>query len=190
MVDIVRLCCVTWSSRGFDSNIGRYREFARIAQLHFADLRSSIEGLALGAAPTDYERARRIELRIDWMIDKLGTEPDSPQTPPREVLSTLVDTHASIQSFLIASSLLDKTSKTAREIELLIRDGTPIEDMNGFVAARMAAQTELLKRWEMSGVHVAGIWFDVDQELALGYFLIDSILLENASLGIAQPSTT
>jgi hypothetical protein len=61
MVDVLRLCCVSWSSVAFKANIGRYSEFRGIAGLHFADLRSSLEGLAIGAEPRDYERARTIE---------------------------------------------------------------------------------------------------------------------------------
>jgi hypothetical protein len=177
MVDILRLCSVRWSSSAYSSNVSRYGEFLHLAQMHFADLRSSIEGLALGAEPSDYEKARKIELRIGWLIDKLGAKPEFPQEPPQEVHSIVLDTHVKIHEFLVAESGFHKISKIVAEIDPSILDKTLIDDMNNFFSRRIAAQNELLKLQERSGSPVQGIWFDVDQELALGYFAIDSILL-------------
>lgn len=177
MVDILRLCSVRWSSRAFNSNISRYNEFLRIAQVHFADLRSSIGGLALGTEPSDYEFARKMESRIGWIIDKIETKPEFPQEPPQEVYSILLETHAKIHQFLATESSIHKIAKVIAEIDPSILDKTSINDMNKFFARRMAAQNELLKLQKRNSSSVQGIWFDVDQELALEYFIIDSILL-------------
>ena len=177
MVDILRLCCVRWSSRAYSSNVSRYGEFVNIAQMHFADVRSSIEGLALGAEPSDYEFARKMELRLGWIIDKIGIKPEFSQEPPQAVYSIVLETHAEIHQFLVAESIIHRISKLVAEIEPSILDKTSIDDMNKFFFRRMVAQNELLKLQGRNSSSVRGIWFDVDQELALGYFVIDSILL-------------
>lgn len=189
MVDILRLCCVRWSSIAYSNNVSRYDEFLRIAQTHFADVRSSLEGLALGAEPSDYEFARKMELRIGWIIDKIGTKPEFPQVPPQEVYSIVLDTHAKIYQFLVTESSIYKISKIVAEIEPSILDKTSIDDMNKFFFRRMAAQNELLKLQEWNGSPVQGIWFDVDQELAPGYFVIDSILLRGWDSHLLSPRT-
>jgi hypothetical protein len=187
MVDILRLCCVRWSSIAYSSNVSRYGEFVHIAQMHFADLRSSIGGLALGAEPSDYEFARKMELRIGWMIDKFETKPEFPQEPPQWMHSIVLGTHKEIHQFLVAESGIDKVSKIVSEIEPSILDKTSIDDMNNFFFRRMAAQNELLKLQERSGSPAQGIWFDLDQELALGYFAIDSILLREWERHLLSP---
>ena len=189
MVDILRLCCVRWSSSAYRGNVSRYGEFVHTAQTHFADLRSSIEGLALGAEPGAYEFARKMELRISWIIDKIETKPEFPQGPPPEVYSVVLDTHAKIHQFLVAGSSIPKISKIVAEIEPSILDKTSINDMNKFFSKRMAAQDELLKLQERNSSSVQGIWFDVDQELALGYFVIDSILLRGRDSHVFSPRT-
>jgi TIR domain len=177
MVDILRLCCVRWSSSAYSSNVSRYNEFVNIAQVHFTDMRSSLEGLALDAEPSDYEFARKMELHIGWIIDKIGTKPEFPQEPLQAVYSIVLETHAAIYQFLVVESIVHKILKLVAEIEPSILHKTSIDDMNKFFSRRMAAQNELLKLQERNSSSVRGIWFDVDQELGLGYFVIDSILL-------------
>jgi hypothetical protein len=176
MVDIVRLCCVRWSSMAFASNINRYSHFVHIGQRDFGDLRSSIEGLALGAPPADYEFTRGIERRIHWIIDELRDEPKSPEVAPPRVLSKVLETHAMIYKYLMAESMLDAASRMVAQLEPTKSSGTATDDMNELFRKRMEMQQAFLDRWESSGHPSQGIWDDIDYEIASGYFIIDSVL--------------
>jgi len=176
MVDVVRLWSVRWGANTYVSNASRYDEFIHIAQLHFADLRTSIEGLVIGAAPIDYERARTVELGIDWIIDKLAGKPDLPQAPFQIMQSTIVDTRRLVHTFLTdvikserCADSIKQHSALCEVVEIVasmdrsILDKTSTEDMDTFVLKRMAAQNEFLRRWRKGTSSTpAGIWFDVN----------------------------
>jgi hypothetical protein len=193
MVDILRLSGVHWSSAVYPGDPARYSEFVGIARLHFADLRSSIEGLALGAEPSDYREARKIELRIAWLIDKFGGVPDDFADLPQAVRIGVMETHDMVRLFLSGTGPTRKTDaaieadleealETAAAIvrRIVVADPgrTFLENIGSFWTTRMSAQDELLTQRRY---RVPGIWFDVDLELALGYFAIDSVLLGEVS---------
>jgi hypothetical protein len=58
-------------------NIHRYGEFVQITRLHLTNLRSNLEGPALGTEPGSYKRARQIEFRLAWLADYLSDFPDT-----------------------------------------------------------------------------------------------------------------
>jgi hypothetical protein len=178
MVDLLRLCGVRWSPASFARNGARYEEFVRIARLHLANLRSNLEGLALGAEPERYEQARRIELRLAWLTDYLSQIPDGQRGPGAEyeiILSTMRLTG----EFLQATSTAEFRTLfvTAGAIVTALGEiRSPQESdraADKFWDARMRAQNEMLRLNPALGT---GILYDIDQALAPVYFAIDYAL--------------
>lgn len=184
MTDVMRLCCVRWNQAAYRGNISRYDEFNRIAKLHLNDLRSILVALALGSEPSGYEQARRIELRLAWLVDYLCGVPGKPEIPGPEY-PVVVNTVKAIGEFLRSAANPEFSSDASTANSIVAQLGgtkdpaNSSKDAQEFVVLRLAAQDELLRIKSVKGVPARGIFYDIDQELAHGYFAIDYILLSN-----------
>jgi hypothetical protein len=177
VVDVVRLCGVKWSPRAYAANIDRYREFVGIADLHLADLRSNVEGLALGAEPRDYDTARWVELRLAWLVQQARQLPGQP-TPPTYDLTVLSETATAISAFLERDPGFASNMASASEGVAKMRLEAPL-DVDRFWSARMTAQSQLLTSPMQEHMTARGIWFDISGELAVRYFALDAALLKS-----------
>jgi hypothetical protein len=181
MVDVVRLCAVRWNPLAFQVNIGRYYEFLETLRLHVADLRSNLEGLALGAEPHVYQQARLIERRVAWISSHLSPAPDRPAPDPEYAM--VADT------IRIAGHLLEKSASSGftpdiRNARSLATELGALDPFNGIQSAddrfwtfRLRIQDAVLRQ----SARERGIWYDIDQELATVYFAIDYVLFEQIS---------
>jgi hypothetical protein len=182
VTDVMRLCCVRWSPTAYEANIERYAEFTRIAKLHLEDLRNILTALALSSEPHGYERARRIELRLAWLVNYLGDVPGKPENPGPEY-PIVVGTVKSVAEFLQFVASPEFLSDASAADCIVARLGGPknpassSSDAQEFVSLRLAAQDELLRMKADGDAPVRGIFYDIDQELAHGYFAIDYTLL-------------
>jgi hypothetical protein len=182
MVDVVRLCNVRWNAIVLEANIERYPEFLRLAELHLADLRSNLEGLALAAEPADYEHARRIETRLGWLVRYLYERPPTASTPGAE-LPVVESTATLIRRYLLsgndptvalafssASEVVSANVDAHRGVRFAVQS-------DAFWQARMEAQTRLIDRRDPPTA-LPGILYDIDGDLAMSYFAVDCLLLE------------
>lgn len=174
MVDVMRLFVVRWSPMAYEANNARYDEFVTVAELHLADLRSNLQSLALGAEPRDYREARRIELRLAWLIRYLRVGTASPTHPDRELLFVVTETARLTKNFLHRESRYAPTLATAAQTVARTR----VVDADAFFTARQEAQATVSQLEVGDSRSPSGIMFDVEGELALKYFAIDSSLLE------------
>jgi hypothetical protein len=183
MVDIVRLCSVRWSPRVYSASIDRYGEFVQIARLDVVNLRSNLEGLALIAEPKSYEQARRIERRLAWLADYLGSIPSEPAKPGVE-FQRVVETVMLIGEFFLDTVGVEFSTDSSAANSIIASLG-PIrspeatsEAADEFIAARHRVQTEIL---HLRSPGEIGIWYDIDQQLAPAYFAIDHALFVRIS---------
>jgi hypothetical protein len=190
MVDVVRLCCIRWSPQAYGANIARYGEFVQIARLHIMNLRSNLEGLALGAEPESYKQARRIEFRLAWLADYLSNIPGKPAKPGVEL--HLVDSTIKLIGQFFRTTNEVEFATVSSMVTSVIAADDPIRSPEGpgkaadeFFAARMRAQNEILRRHPAGET---GIWYDIDQELAPIYFAIDYIMFDQISRRMASAS--
>jgi hypothetical protein len=183
MVDIVRLCCVRWSPKAYSANIDRYCEFVQIARLDVTSLRSNLEGLALSAEPESYKQARRIERRLAWLADYLGSIPSEPAKPGVE-FQRVVETIKLIEEFFLRTAEVEFSADSSMANSVIatldpIRSPEgPSEAADEFITTRHKAQTEILRRRSTGEI---GIWYDIDQQLAPAYFAIDHALFARIS---------
>jgi hypothetical protein len=181
MVDVVRLCNVRWNAAVFQANIRRYPEFLRLAELHLADLRSNLEGLALAAAPADYEHARQIETRLGWLVRYLYERPLTERTPGAE-LPVVENTAALMRHYLESGSdptvalAFSTARKFVSESANAHRGVRFAVDSDMFWRTRMAAQTQLIEGRDPPA-ELPGILYDIDGDLATSYFAVDCLLL-------------
>jgi hypothetical protein len=99
MVDVMRLAGIRWSGAALHAERDRHAEFLEVAEVHLADLRSNLEGLAVRAEPADYRAARRVELRLAWLVRNLRTAPDD-AIPPGGEWPIVLETSRAISRFL------------------------------------------------------------------------------------------
>jgi hypothetical protein len=140
-VDIVALYGITWSPLAHHANLARYENRYRLSEVHLAALRSQLEGLALGATSSDYEDARKVELRLAWLVGDLSQLPKVPRRPGIE-LSILTATLGLVASFLTATKPRRATRRTQRRAVGQPSSGTI--DPDEFWRARMQQQTAFL----------------------------------------------
>jgi hypothetical protein len=190
MVDIVRLCGVRWSPRAYSANIDRYGEFVQIARLDVVNLRSNLEGLALIAEPMSYGQARRIERRLAWLADYLGSIPGEPARPGVE-FQRVVETIMLIGEFFLDTTEVEFSANSSTANSIIVSLGpirspeATIEAADEFMAVRHKAQTEILRRRSAGEI---GIWYDIDQQLAPAYLAIDHALFVRISHAIEAES--
>jgi hypothetical protein len=190
-VDIVSLNGVRWSPLAHRDNLGLYAYRRRLAEVHLAGLRSQLEGLTLGSTPLDYDAARRIELRLAWLVSDLRKPPEVPR-PPGNELPILIATMHLVASFLGPAAQPPSISAEAKAASPASHDSPAAPNTNdAFWLARMQAQAQLLKERDRAAdtdIKVedatssysqppASIIYDIDGDLALSYFQIDFALL-------------
>jgi hypothetical protein len=170
-VDVMRLCGVRWSRQAYGAHIDRYEEFVRIADIHFADLRSNLQALVVGVSPDENHDARRIEMRIAWLLEHLRPRPTTASRPAYD-LEVVAATATLVHQFVSRDPELLGAIQAARKVaEDVAVD--PKRDAEAFWSARMRLQTDLLA----GGNLARGIWFDMEGELAVKYFALDAVLL-------------
>jgi hypothetical protein len=177
MVDVIRLCGIRWSPDAYAANHERHDEFVRLAELHLADLRSNVQGLAIAAEPGDYRDARKIELRLAWLVRYLR-EPSHRVGRPGSEYFVASDTARLIQRFLDGEQEFGSTLALADKIVAKTWGDQPA-DRERFWRARMAAQNALLRLTQERG-STPGIVLDIDGDLAMKYFALDCKLLKLA----------
>lgn len=160
-----------------EANRHRYAEFVEIAEDHLADLRSHLEGLAVRAEPSDYRVARRVELRLAWLLRNLRIAPNVAALPSSE-WPVIVDTVGAIRTFL---RLGDQPASGASPSDYsLPTSPSQRELMDALWMERMGTQQRLVDS-EASPGSIRGILLDIDGDLALKYFAIDAGLLDRFS---------
>jgi hypothetical protein len=185
MVDVMRLAGIRWSELALNANRDRHAEFVEVAEVHLADLRSNLEGLALRAEPGDYRAARRVELRLAWLLRILRPEPDEAVVPGPE-WPIVIDTARAITAFLKR----DESSMSVIGLGHDSPSGSPSQTqlMDALWMERMRTQQQTHDR-ETGTVASRGILFDVDGDLAVTYFAIDAALIERYSHLLALGSS-
>jgi hypothetical protein len=177
MVDVMRLAGIRWSALALKANRDRHAEFVGLAEVHLADLRSNLEGLALRAEPADYRAARRVELRLAWLLRSLRPEPREAVVPGPE-WPIVVDTAQAISAFL-------RIDDSPMSVPGLRHDSAPSSQsqtqlMDAFWIERMHMQQQI-HDLDTGTVASRGILFDIDGDLAVSYFALDAALIERYS---------
>jgi hypothetical protein len=185
MVDVMRLAGVRWSALALKANRDRHAEFVNVAEVHLADLRSNLEGLALRAEPADYRAARRVELRLAWLVRVLRPEPDEAVVPGPE-WPIVIDTTRAIRAFLRRDEF--PRSSTLPGHESVPGSQSQMQLMDVFWMERMRMQQRIHDS-EMGEVASRGILFDIDGDLAITYFAIDAALIERYSQVVSAGSS-
>ena len=114
-VDLMRLCGVRWSQQAHRSNIQRYGEFVGIADVHVAAFRSNLQALVHGVKPDEYHEARRIEMRIAWLLEQLRARPETPSRPAY-ALEVLTATATLVEQFVARDRELRAAISSARDV--------------------------------------------------------------------------
>jgi hypothetical protein len=83
--------------------VSLYRYCDCTLQTNLANLRSNLEGLALGAKPDVYEQARKIERRVAWMANYLNDKPTRAARPQQWELETILSTMKLAGEFMQAT---------------------------------------------------------------------------------------
>jgi hypothetical protein len=177
MVDVMRLAGIRWSALALEANRDRHAEFVDVAEVHLADLRSNLEGLALRAEPADYRAARRVELRLAWLLRTLRLEPGEAIVPGPE-WPIVIDTARAIRAFLRPDESTTSVTRPGQNSASSSQSQTQL--MDAFWMERMRTQQRV---HDLANGTVAsrGILFDIDGDLAVTYFAIDAALIERYS---------
>jgi hypothetical protein len=179
-VDVMRLLTVHSSVEAYKANINRYGEFVDIARLHTEDLRGTIQGFASVLDPTLHTRCRNIERRLSWMVHTLAGNRGSPIIHPHEL--TFMAATGKLLAEFIAREDNNRYATAAASADTALRDcgfilSHPGADPGEVMRYRFAAQTKMIENDDQLPPHVPGIYYDVDNELAMYYFALDQILL-------------
>jgi hypothetical protein len=183
MVDVMRLFSVRWSPTAYRHNLDRYVYFVELSQLHFSDLRSNIEAFAATSQPAMYEKSRRIELRLSWLIHRFREKPQMPYVTSEE-LSVVRETMSLVVDFLTGANgrMIHSQLTQAHTIVQDLADADGVEDIvdpDIFTDLRMKAQNRLVHQRQnpQDPLPPSGIVYDIDHHLAVDYLAIDHSLL-------------
>jgi hypothetical protein len=184
-VDVMRLLSVHSSIEAYQVNVNRYREFVDIATLHVEDLRSTAQGFASVLDPAVHTLCRTIERRLSWMVHTLAVERGGPGLRPHELI--FMATTGKYLAEFIAREDNHRYSTAVHSAETALHECgfTPSRLANSepdkMMTYRMMAQSRMIENNRNLLPHVPGIYYDVDNELAMYYFALDRILLTGMS---------
>lgn len=180
----MRLAGTRWSPIAFTANLERHGEFVRLAEIHLADLRSQLEGLAIRAEPGDYRDARRVELRLGWLVRYLR-DSTTAATPPGAEWPVIIDTTRRIRTFLRQDASLKAAMAWADKFVAPPQMEDAV-DLDAFWMERMTAQERLLESSRKASQSPRGILFDIDGDVAVQYFALDAELAEALPAGMLE----
>jgi hypothetical protein len=189
-VDVMRLLSVYSSIEAYEGNMNRYTEFVGIATLHVEDLRSTAQGFASVLDPAVHTLCRTIERRLSWMVHTLAVDRGGPGLRPHELIF-MAATGKFLAEF-IAKEDNHRYSTAVHSAEVALRDCgfTPSRlagsDLGEMMRYRMSAQSRMIENNSHLLPRVSGIYYDVDNELAIYYFALDQMLLTVINSAIAS----
>lgn len=190
-VDVMRLLYVYSDEKAYRANVGRYEEFVDIAAMHVNDLRGTVQGFAAVIDPPAYTLCRTVERRLSWMVRTLSVNRGGPGIYVRE-LDLMALTGRLLAEF-IASEDSGRYSAAVHSAEsALLECGFAPDRRLGSVPEevmtyRLPAQSRMIRNNSNLKPRVQGIYYDIDNELAMYYFALDQRLLaeiEGASSGL------
>ena len=180
-VDVMRLLWIRSSVSALRYNGERYDEFYQLAELHLAEYRSNIEGFAGSLEPAAHEAVRRIDRRLTWAISKLGARPEM-ATGCLEFEVLMRETGKALVIFL-EGAYHEPYQREVVAVEQALRtassDTTDGQDepLERAFYMRLRAQDALVRDRGSEQPTPPGVWYDIDNDLAMPYFLIDHHLL-------------
>lgn len=180
-VDVMRLLSVRSSESGLEINGNRYEEFYELAGLHLAEYRSNIEGFAGLLEPDSHEALRRVDRWLSWAISKLGNKPTT-ATGRLEFADLMRETAITLERFLKDNggpSYLSERDAVEAALQAARKESQNerVAGRRDILALRMSAQNKLLQNPGSPHPKPQGIWYDANNDLAVGYFLIDHHIL-------------
>lgn len=189
-VDVMRLLTVYSSMEAYEANVNRYREFVDFATLHVEDLRSTAQGFSSVLDPAVHTLCRTIERRLSWMVHTLSADRGGPGLRPHELVF-MAAIGKSLSEF-IEKEDNDRYSTAIHSAETALLDcGLTPSRLAGsepgeIMRYRMSAQSRIIENDSHLLPHVPGIYYDVNNELAMYYFALDQMLLAVMSSAIAS----
>ncbi len=180
-VDLMRLLYVASSTLANFANADRYTNFTEVADQHFGDLRSRIATYSLALDTKSHEQINQLELRLSWMLGRLKREPNLSDSH-EQYFEKMRQIGEGLNRFCIANateqykySYENAVAKIKSTLEGFPLNLNSLDDM---FQLRLEAQTQLLKAMrESDGAQIFTIADDMDQNLAILYFVLDYLLL-------------
>src|SRR6476469_9036548 len=179
-VDVMRLLYVYSDEKAYAANVSRYEEFVDIANMHVNDLRGTVQGFAAVIDPPAYTLCRTVERRLSWMVRTLSVNRGRPGVYAREL--ELMATTGKLLAEFIASEDSGRYSAAVHSAEtaLLACGFTPDRRMGSapeeVMRYRLPAQSRMIRSNSNLEPRVRGIYYDIDNELAMYYFALDQRL--------------
>jgi len=180
-VDIMRLIYIHSSEAANNANASRYREFVDTAATRVNDLRGTLQGLVAVMDPEEYATCRTIERRLSWMthIFSVGRGASTIYIPGLKIMA---DSGELLAGFISKED--DKRYTGAiHSAETALREcGFTSHQWVGFalgeiMSYRHPAQNQMLSNNSGLKSRAKGIYYDIDNELAIYYFALDQRLL-------------
>ncbi|CAN5157565.1 hypothetical protein BH23BAC1_BH23BAC1_26870 [soil metagenome] len=181
-VDIMRLLYLASSDSVNYANAGRFPEFIDVADQHFGDLRSRIAAYSLALNSTFLEQINQLELNLSWMLGRLKRKPNLSSSNENyfkrmrligDGLNSFCTSNATEQYKDSFENVVAKINST------LAGSSLNLNSLDDVLRLRLKAQTDLLKAMsDSNGVRIFTIADDMDQKIAILYFIIDYVLLK------------
>lgn len=180
-VDVMRLLYIYSGEEAYTANASRHEEFVDIATMHVSDLRGTIQGFAAVIDPAAYTLCRTIERRLSWMVRTLSANRGRPEVYPHEF--ELMNITGKLLAAFIASEDGQRYSAATNSAETALLECGFRHDLKmrfepgEAMRYRLPAQSQMIRNNSNLAPRAQGIYYDVDNELAMYYFALDQRLL-------------
>jgi hypothetical protein len=179
-VDLMRLLYVASSDLANSANADRYTEFIEVADQHFGDLRSRIATYSLALDTSSHEQINRLELRLSWMLGRLKRESNLSDSH-EQYFEKMRQVGEGLNRFCIANATAQHKHNYENAVATIksTLEGFPLNlsSLDDMFRLRLEAQTQLLSAIRESDAQIFTIADDMDQNLAISYFILDYQLL-------------
>jgi hypothetical protein len=186
-VDIMRLAYVNCGTSSRAANLPRYPEFVDVAEQHQGELQSHIQRFATDLDAHLHRCIVRAERGLSWGFTRLRRGPEMHVTWS-DIRARMLDASDSIHDFCSVAAghyyarYLSDTDKAVEEMLQLYKRPPASLSVDELFRLRLMIQSIVLERMDRSGpLAIHTVRDDVDQEVAVSYFVIDRRLLQYTS---------
>ncbi|MER8777006.1 DUF4062 domain-containing protein [Mesorhizobium sp. M0977] len=191
-VDVMRLMCVAGSDTARSVNQSRYVEFVDVADLHLSEFSNHLARITAHLGSDAIKACHKVETGLAFFILRLRRGPGLDRSWREFVglLKDLAERVDDLAGLLCRDYYNKKVEDVISIIESAVQQPSTVINLDvpdTFVHIRFRTQSAVLDRVrEMGRLTIRTIRDDIDQRLAIPYFIVDRTLLQ-AAAGSASP---